>query len=769
MATTTNRTNHYYYYACDAAQLLETCMDHLQTVVDLDRSTSNDGGGGRSSFQELQESLIKTERLLRHFFVEILPPMDDQTDDNGLASLASCVIALKAMMEQEREKKKQSTANGHHPTRNLSGPRHSRNSATDTLLFRLIVALQLCLVRIDDAHLVVAGIRRPKTSKNDPIVVARRRTRRRWLVRIGFCATVLGVTVYLLPTRKDDKYPSRQQSSLSLSSWNNNRETWQTLAKAGTCTFLCFQLAQQWKVAWMTSKLGKTQKEIQEWHQQWRLVEGSYGSQQQLHTLYNGNGNHQNSNSHKKKAPITDATKARRLIEYAQQHNNTTPPSRTFWDEGELRFLIVRKAMETYYSWTSADEDEPSHDLSSTARAMILSNSWGLVSRPGIKDFSLRASRFLKGASVADRIEIAGIPCFVISKYPCPELATAIQQYSSTRLPRRRMSARQLSTIEEDAKHEEDHTLRNHQKLFAAASDCCRQQDIILHCTAGGYFAHMIAFDLVYLLDWSASTGAVVVCPEFSLLPSHPFPVALQEVTKVYSTLVSGQATSALGFEVRRIAVTGESTGANLATALCVNLCLGGNNNTMNPDTFFENTNLRQHPSAAANKSNGHGGLVEDRESAATTNDDTTSIRLPDALMLSCAVLNMSLELSHSRVMGTEDPVLPSGVLSAISDAYLPPYLGIRKTHILASPLFAPNSILARFPPTLLFASSNDPLLDDSVEFNQRLRSLNVQSEIRAVQNMPHAYWGLGMAGFPEAKKVHKEAQEWLATKLTRA
>lgn len=141
--------------------------------------------------------------------------------------------------------------------------------------------------------------------------------------------------------------------------------------------------------------------------------------------------------------------------------------------------------------------------------------------------------------------------------------------------------------------------------------------------------------------------------------------------------------------------------------------------------------------------------------------------RLPDALMLSCAVLNLTLELTHSRVVGTEDPVLPSGLISVISDAYIPPGT-FSKRDPLASPFFAPDDVLQWFPPTLLFASSNDPLLDDSVHFNQRLRRLGVESELRAAVNLPHAYWGLGTAGFPEAQQVQKECQDWLVHQLTR-
>ena len=432
--------------------------------------------------------------------------------------------------------------------------------------------------------------------------------------------------------------------------------------------------------------------------------------------------------------------------------------------------------MQTYYSLTGADDDATeSEPLPSYFRDLI-QKSWSLVSKPALKNFSLRASRLLKGASVADRIEIAGVPCFIISKHPCPELAAAIQRFH--RKDCRRLSL-QLSTIDESQEtnlSSMDATIPK--KLFAGSNDSYRQQDIILHCTGGGWFAHMIAFDLLYLLDWSASTGAVVIIPEYVLLPEQPFPGALQQITNVYTTLVSGDAVSTLGFEVNNIVVTGESTGGNLAAALCVNLCLDGDNHSA-PDQQVKDKNARDpsssppksvsdsddeylFPSESIGGSPSGSGSEDQGESTRSS-----GVRLPDALMLSCAVLNLSLELSHSRVLGNEDPVLPSGVISAISDAYLPPSLGISKKHLLASPFYAPDSILSLFPPTLLFASSNDPLLDDSVVFNQRLRSLGVASELNACQNMPHAgLWGLGIAGFPEAIQVQKECQEWLSRQM---
>jgi epsilon-lactone hydrolase len=200
------------------------------------------------------------------------------------------------------------------------------------------------------------------------------------------------------------------------------------------------------------------------------------------------------------------------------------------------------------------------------------------------------------------------------------------------------------------------------------------QRDVIFHLTGGGFFAHIIASNLLYLLDWRASTGAVVICPEYSLLPEHAFPDALNELTQVYHALRVNKdcdIASALGFEVNRIIITGESTGGSLAAALCVKL-------------------IQEHQSLA----------------------------LPNALMLSSAVLNLSLELTYSRLQGTQDTVLPSGLLSVISNEYLPASQsdGIDKTNPVVSPIFANDDILIEFPPTLLFASSNDLLVRCSIK-----------------------------------------------------
>lgn len=410
---------------------------------------------------------------------------------------------------------------------------------------------------------------------------------------------------------------------------------------------------------------------------------------------------------------------------------NTTASSK---DQTNWQVPLVTAAAASFYSVTGARDRAAAVTSSSKTSRMLIQNAWGMVSLPAVKTLSLQASRLLKGASVADRIEICGVSCFVLSREPAPELAAAIKR--NRRMHQRRKPIATLSTIDE----QEEHNPPCHRSLrpFArSASTRYRQRDVIFHLTGGGFFAHIIASDLPYLLDWSAKTCGVVICPEYALLPEHTFPHALNQVEQVYRALTADSAVHTLGFETNKIVVTGESAGGNLAAALCVKLA-----------TDYEK---------------------EKDMVAPVTKDPMASPHImPDALMLSCPVLNLSLEVSHSRLMSTEDPVLPSGLISAISDAYLPPELGISKKEPLASPLYAPDTVLTHFPPTLLFASSNDPLLDDSVVFNQRLRSLGVHSNLFAANNMPHAYLGLGTAGFPEALLVQEQCVKWLMQQLTR-
>jgi acetyl esterase/lipase len=161
-----------------------------------------------------------------------------------------------------------------------------------------------------------------------------------------------------------------------------------------------------------------------------------------------------------------------------------------------------------------------------------------------------------------------------------------------------------------------------------------------------------------------------------------------------------------LGFQSDKIIVSGESVGGNLAAALTV--------------TIIMDQMEHQSIELTASKSM---EFVNDREDdlSGSENEDGSSdssrfnIFVPDALIIGCPALNLSLELTPSRVEGANDPVLPSGLIAAISNSYIPLDGDYPKTHPIASPYFASDEILRQFPPTLIFTSSEDPFRKSSL------------------------------------------------------
>merc|ERR1719469_638084 len=127
---------------------------------------------------------------------------------------------------------------------------------------------------------------------------------------------------------------------------------------------------------------------------------------------------------------------------------------------------------------------------------------------------------------------------------------------------------------------------------------------------------------------------------------------------------------------------------------------------------------------------------------------------------------NNSFFQSQLLIFGfIEDPILPPSFIMAISEAYVS-NSGTPKNHPLVSPYFTPDDLIELFPPSLIYTSNLDPLLDDAVHFNARLRQMGVDSSLRAAQDLPHAFWGLAHAGFPEAEIAQKECMSWLVKLL---
>jgi len=593
------------------------------------------------------------------------------------------------------------------------------------------------------------------------------------LASVGFYCLGAGLIAGFLSS-KCIRNPRRNLQVSSISLYDRKQLILAT-AKTSTSLLSLILLKSFLNVCWMTDKIFRSKNELLQWNRQWALIRCSAEDPRGHDCDYSSSTAIRPKHESFAYVMMEDSLelddKSRTLIEYAKKHGRKS----SFWrSTGEIRFLMLKRFMDIYYSSVGVGvhctkQNPNSFFLPLVAGAVasfytitgaptpavvnessrdLIQHAWGMVSLPVLKDLMLQASRIIKGAAVADRIILCGVPCFILSKDPAPELAAVLRQQAKKRLRDSSVNLSQLSTIAETEVHLHSEERNFGRKSFVGSKGQYRQRDVILHLTGGGFFAHTIASDIPYLLDWSTSTGSVVICPEYSLLPENQFPFQLNQIATIYAALANGNTGVDLGFDTNSIIVTGESAGGNLAAALCVKLAMHN----------IEAESKDEDPRDISPQS-----IIPVGKHSSGTRDRLQ--RMPDAIMLSCPALNLSTELSHSRVIGTEDPVLPNALISAISEAYVSPGFDIKDP--LVSPFYASDEVLRRFPPALLFASSRDPLLDDSVAFNERLRVLGVDSELMAVHNVPHAYLGLGTAGFPEAVQVQRYAMDWMSSKLS--
>ncbi|KAL7518024.1 hypothetical protein ACHAWX_002890 [Stephanocyclus meneghinianus] len=587
-------------------------------------------------------------------------------------------------------------------------------SAKDSSLFRLIVTLQLCLVRIDEANDVmckrqaqtVVGSRDRLNSDLDllrPSIGPKS-----FDCDFGSSAPTLscGNLLYAKPWKKSvfavtiglgiGFYYSAGFKARN----TTTSERVQVLTSGGKMTtglVAMTVIRRRWRTFCMNARVSDSAEAIQHWIIQWiclvngnseRNADRQFFMPEKYDSWYSIGSLRLQLIKRGMDLFYASIGKAVEITRGQRENQETSVDSKS---SGLWTFVVASLAA-SYYNVIGPAEK--SAQVVSSSSNTVIQNAWGVVSLPSVKNASLEATRILKGASIADRIEIDGISCFVLSREPFPALASALRRY---RRQQQREDVR-LGTIHE-------HLSFGHASVNVSGFV---RRNVIFHLTGGGFFAHTIAGDLPYLLDWSAATDSVIIIPEYALLPKHKFPDAIAQITQLYRALRCGQATTLLGFQANKIVVSGESAGGNLAAALCVTIIMD-----RNESQYVQLTPSRS-PDLVTDQDE---SLEEDEEGIETPEvySDDCALPLPDALLMSCPALNLSLEPSPSRLVGAQDPVLPSGLIAAISNSYLPVEGIFPKTHPIASPYFASDETLSQFPPTLTFSSSEDPFLDDSV------------------------------------------------------
>ena len=426
-----------HHYAFDAVKLLDDCIDKLQLTIDRDIHCQH------IALYDMKQSLVNTERILHHHLVHVLEielyelhqlqgkQVSEYVtiDDARSQTLAMTVQTLNTILQEKRRLKEEAAASSSTTTPRMTtttstpgslstppppmlldnkNPQESSStssssppqqqqqqinpiqdphcyypsrSALDTLLFRLIVALQLCLVRIDDAHLIITGRRLAKTA---PTTFLAHNHHHRGIMgwsplftasAIAGFATVLGAAgtifaITLVQSKNGEargsfggRYRNNVKSLIVLPIFSVFRRTFQFLRgdnngrnnssitnKSSGSSFNSMALklsisvmatrwvTRKWNTIWMTDKIVRSTTAIDEWQQQWQSVlsanQVSVAQQQQL----NNNSIHQNhlqpppQQQHPQmiqyqaplKAPPAELLdpKSLRLIEFALKENN---------------------------------------------------------------------------------------------------------------------------------------------------------------------------------------------------------------------------------------------------------------------------------------------------------------------------------------------------------------------------------------------------------------------------------------------------------------
>jgi monoterpene epsilon-lactone hydrolase len=229
-----------------------------------------------------------------------------------------------------------------------------------------------------------------------------------------------------------------------------------------------------------------------------------------------------------------------------------------------------------------------------------------------------------------------------------------------------------------------------------------RPDEAIIHLHGGWFnfgsanaFRHLVA-------HIAARSGVKAFIPDYRLSPEHPFPAAVDDVLSCYR-----------GFDERnlkRIAVTGDSAGGNLALILASRI--------------------------ASKEVSANSTLV--------------------GLVALSPVTDLTLTRATYETRAEADPLFTHPQVSELVHSYL---RGADPKHPHASPLHAP---VAGLPPVRVHVGDDEVLLDDSLEYVQRAVAAGVDARVDVWMGMPH-----GFAGRIGALKAAAEALDAIGGFLT--
>jgi monoterpene epsilon-lactone hydrolase len=228
---------------------------------------------------------------------------------------------------------------------------------------------------------------------------------------------------------------------------------------------------------------------------------------------------------------------------------------------------------------------------------------------------------------------------------------------------------------------------------------------LLIYFHGGGYCSGSIVSHRRLVTEAGRAGALRTLAVAYRLAPEHPFPAARDDALTVWRRLRRE------GFAANRIAVGGDSAGANLTLALTLELKRMG----------------------------------ED---------------LPGALWLLSPWVDLAMSGATLASKSAVDPLIQKGYLEELANAFAP--AGMDRKDPRLSPLYAD---LGGLPPTLIQIGSAETLLDDAVRFAAAAGAADVAATLEIWPHMIHA-WPLWNAHLEPGRRAIAHAGVFFRERL---
>jgi acetyl esterase len=199
------------------------------------------------------------------------------------------------------------------------------------------------------------------------------------------------------------------------------------------------------------------------------------------------------------------------------------------------------------------------------------------------------------------------------------------------------------------------------------------------------------------------ATNAVVLSVDYRLAPEHKFPAAVDDA--VSATIWARENAASLGADSSRIAVAGDSAGANLAAVVALR--------------------------------------------------DVVPIKY-QVLIYPTVDMSMALPAIETNAVG---PTLTKAMMAWFIDHYLRDERD--KSNVDASPILASDEMLSKVPPALIITAEFDPLCDDGEEYGKRLVRNGVHASVVRFNGTLHGFFSM-LNGVDDAGAAHDLVASYL-------